>query len=134
MAMQAFREALRTQLQTALGVTFVEGMIEGPVEGRDLACIYPVREAEVSGRVVVEQLTVGVRVFKAWASPVSPQVPNHDPDALEALVVLLKDSISAAQKNVGGTWFHRLISVEYDMRRNGFEAVIRAEQQNEAVL
>lgn len=132
--MTAFREALKTQLASALSITFVEGELPGPIEGEDLACIFPAREQERREQVQVENLTVVVRVFKAYVAPNSPKVPNHDPDALEALAALLKASIRGAQKDVGGTWFHRVVSIEYDMRRNAFEAIITGWQKNAAVI
>jgi hypothetical protein len=130
----AFQDALRTQLTAALGITLQEGKLEGPAEGGDLGCIFPVSEAEDDRWVQVGHYRVAVRVFKERRTPLSPREPHHDPDPLLTLATTLKTSIQGAQTGLGGTWFHRVVSLEYDWDAYGVQAIIVSTQKNEATL
>lgn len=135
MSLTSYRESVRTLLQTATGITIVEGKIDGPVENADLGCIYPVSVGENPARVNEETYVVGVRLFKAFnpSGETSPKTPMHDPDPLEALLETCQATVKTNQVGLG-MWFQRLTRADFDMDRNQIELTIVATTTNAGVL
>ena len=129
MSLTGFRQAVASQLATALDIPFVDGKLDGPVSRQDLGCTFPGRTEELEGNVDIQQITVYVRVFKRMeTNRRNPQVPP-DPEPLEAIADLIPASLDDIQ-TAAGPWYFRVVSVEVDMDTQGVEAVVVGWAQN----
>src|SRR5215204_3921738 len=132
MSLTTFREAVQTELQTDLGITFVGGTITGPVDDRDIGCVW-IASMQPMEDAVVQAIDLRVRVFKLWRQPDS--YPSLDPSALETLAEQVQASLvdirASATIRATGVWFLQSVaSVEIDPETYGVEAQIIAARQN----
>lgn len=127
----SFREALRLELQTDLGVELVPGMLVFQGAERrprhDLGSVWISRK-EAANPLADETIEAHVRIYKAYTQTRSIEQP-YDPTPLEALVeavqVSVKDKLAAL-----GPWFIHFRSAEIDLDDQAIEVVFEARQLN----
>jgi hypothetical protein len=124
----SFRLALQAYLKTTFSFEFESGQLEGPIEDRTVGCCWTVSVSEWPEDVQLEQITVGVRIFKQWQQ--QQGLPNPSISDLEDLAETLQEALKPVQTTLGSAWQFRLTQVELDLETNGIEGTIVALQPN----
>jgi len=127
----AWRENVRTALQTQLRVTYGSGFdvvaaqLTGPFEERDVGCIW-VAKAEIEPETAQQLIDVRIRVFRQW-TPIEPY--GKDPSELEEIPDLVNNALLAIQVSAGLWWFS-IQGFEIDHESWGTEVAILARREN----
>lgn len=129
-ALTDFREALRLELQTDLGIDLVPGMLVLDATKRPrraLGSVWVARK-DAADPISDETLEAHVRVYLAFQQSRSQEEP-YDPTPLEQLVeniqLSVRDKLTAL-----GPWFLHFSSAELDLEDQGVEVVFLARQLN----
>lgn len=123
-ALTLFRQAVQTQLQTALGIEFVPGRVDGPVQRQDLGCVWPVGVVEREENVGEQILTVQARVFKKYVENARDSSKPYDPVELEQLQDDATEALDDIQTTAAGVWFFRVTEREILYDDRGVELTI----------
>lgn len=127
-----FREAVRAELATDLGIRIQAGRITGPVRER-VGCVFPGSRSERDEDVSQADVELRVRIFQPHDPQRERTVPL-DPALLEADAQAVIDSLKDKQFDELGApdvWFLRVVAEEYDLEdEHVVELTIRAWTDN----
>lgn len=126
-SLTAFRQGLQDALQTSFGFRFVAGDFPGPSTERDLGCVWVRGKSEWADDVNVEEIHMGVRVFKRWEQPEGTTLPNEDD--LERLLELVQTTLKPLNTTLG-PWFFRTTDLQIVRDQSAVETTLVAWQSN----
>lgn len=130
MTLTSFRQDMQDALQDAFGFRFVAGMFEGPSAERDAGCVWARGKREWSENVQVEELFLGVRVFKQWKQTEgTTDLPNADD--LEGLLEQVQSTLLPLRTTLG-PWMFRVTELEILWEQSAVEATLLGYQTNVA--
>jgi hypothetical protein len=131
LTLTTFRDAIHSELEKDLGITFERGVVDGPNESYDVGCLWIAKGEKNSGNVLEWNDELHARVFKQFAVNAEQVVNPADLEAVvETIIAALKDIQVSAPVQAAGVWMFSPNSYEIDVETNGVEVVFTAWRQN----